>query len=113
MHIMPELRPTARPTARAAVIALDAFGAVSAREATILIGYWARRNELTPADIDAVLSHYADRHAVPVPVPAPRPAPDADPTGLTYQREPDDPGPKIVRPYLVDGWSATGREAGR
>jgi hypothetical protein len=69
----------AHPLVRAAVTALDSFGAVSAREATILIGYWARRDELTAADITDVLSHYGDRSADRPP--APRPATADDATG--------------------------------
>ena len=53
MHIIPDTRPVVR----AAVAALDAFGAATARQATQLLGYWARYDELTSADIDAVLSY--------------------------------------------------------
>lgn len=72
---------TLPPLVRAAVVALDALGAVSAREATILIGYWARRNELTADDIAVVLSHYGDRGEVP----GTQPEPDGNPP----EAEPD------------------------
>lgn len=46
------------PAARAAQTALDAFGAVTPRQARILIGYWARRDELDATDVEAVLATY-------------------------------------------------------
>ena len=54
MHIIPDTRPIVR----AAVAALDAFGATTARQATQLLGYWARYDELTAADIDVVLTYF-------------------------------------------------------
>jgi hypothetical protein len=98
MHILPD---HAHPLVRPAVSALDVFGANSAREAMILLGYWRRRQELTLADIDAVLSHYGDR------VSDPRSA-DPDPTGSTYQRESDEPA-RLVPP-CVEGRYLTGRQ---
>jgi hypothetical protein len=99
----------AHPLVRAAVTALDSFGAVSAREATILIGYWARRDQLTPADVDAILSHYGDRPAdpSPAPVPAPGPSPADDPLGMGYQPAPDELDLRLVPPY-VEGYPASG-----
>lgn len=65
-----------KPAIRAAVAALDSFGAISQREARTLLGYWARRDQLTDVDVETVLAHYAsapvadpddldDRHAMP------------------------------------------------
>jgi len=48
------------PLVRAAVVALDGFGALSQREARTLLGMWARRDQLTAADVDLVLLHYPD-----------------------------------------------------
>lgn len=48
------------PIVRAAIAALDAFGTVTRREAVILLGYWARRDKLTAADVAQVLAHYPD-----------------------------------------------------
>jgi len=89
---------TVPPPVRAAIVALDAFGAISRRQARILLGYWAGRAQLTTADVDQVLTHY------PVNV---RPA---DPTGLTYQRDDDVPAVEPV-PDHVDGKHITGRAA--
>lgn len=53
-----------RPVVRAAVVALDAFGAFganSAREARTLLGMWARRAELSDADVAAVIACYEGR----------------------------------------------------
>jgi hypothetical protein len=94
-----------RPVVRAAVRALDAFGAHSAREATILLGYWCRRDELTPADIDEVLSYYQDPENTR-PVPAPRTGPDG-PTGLTKGRGASGLN-QLVSPY-ADGRVVIGR----
>lgn len=92
MHIIPDTRPVVR----AAVRALDAFGATTARQATQLLGLWARYHELTPAEIDAVLSYY--QHTDPVP--ARRPAED-DPAGHPYRRDGNatEPG-RLVPPYV-------------
>lgn len=55
-------QPTNQPTpiARAAIAALDAFGTLTRREAVILLGYWARRDQLTATDVSQVLAHYPD-----------------------------------------------------
>lgn len=52
--------PTLTPAVRAAITALDTFGAVNVRTATALLGYWRRRDELSDADVAAVLAHYDD-----------------------------------------------------
>lgn len=102
MHIIPDTRPVVR----AAVRALDAFGATTARQATQLLGYWARYAELTPAEIDAVLSYF--RHTGPTP--GPRGTLDeGDPTGLTYDREADEPEPGHLVPPYVQAFQPTGR----
>lgn len=49
-----------RPIVRAAIAALDEFGATSAREASILLGYWCRRDQLGQADIVDILAAYGD-----------------------------------------------------
>ena len=101
MHIIPDTRPVVR----AAVAALDAFGAATARQATQLLGYWARYDELTSADIDAVLSYFRCTD----PTPAPRSRNDGDSTGLTYDREANEPEPGRLVPPYVQVLQPTGR----
>lgn len=50
--------PHASPAVRAAITGLDAFGALSQREARTLLGYWSRRDQLTQDEVNQVLSHY-------------------------------------------------------
>ena len=72
MTILPE---TTGPAVRAAIAALDSFGAVTQRQATQLLGFWARYPELTADDIAVVLSHYGDRGEVPGTQPSSEPEP--------------------------------------
>jgi len=90
---------TLPPLVRAAVHALDTFGAVSAREARTLLGYWARRDQLSPDEVDQVLTQY------------PISARPADPTGFLHERDEVPTGEPV--PDHVDGWHAGGREADR
>lgn len=46
------------PAARAAIAALDAFGVVDSAAAVRLLPLWARRAQLTPEDVKAVIAHY-------------------------------------------------------
>ena len=101
MHIIPDTRPIVR----AAVAALDAFGATTARQATQLLGYWARYDELTAADIDVVLTYF--RHTDPTL--APRGLDDGDPTGFTYDREADERETGRLVPPYVQVFQPTGR----
>lgn len=55
------------PLVRAAIAALDAFGALSQAQARVLLGLWVRRDELTNAEVVIVLSHYPTSRRVPVP----------------------------------------------
>lgn len=50
------------PLVRAAITTLDLFGALSAREARVLLGMWARRGELTADQAEQVIAHYPARH---------------------------------------------------
>ncbi|WP_422733013.1 hypothetical protein ACN26Y_17255 [Micromonospora sp. WMMD558] len=113
------ITPDHQSVVRAAVAALDAFGAHSAREATILIGYWCRRDELTPDDVDAVLRRYPDRATdslPPTPTPytaaSPHRAGDAtigDPGGWTYDRAHDTKTPGGPIPGIIAGYPVGGR----
>lgn len=94
----------ASPLVRAAIAALDAFGAVSQREARTLLGMWARRDQLTPGEVGRVLDHY--------PTPGSVPARRQHPTGLDYERGQDEPTGGPVPPG-VDGYPVGGRETGR
>ena len=78
MTILPE---TTGPAVRAAIAALDSFGAVTQRQATQLLGMWTRYDELTPADIDLIMVYY--RTGTPD-------GPDA----------PDDVPVRLVPPYV-------------
>lgn len=83
------------PIVRAAVNALDGFGALSQREARTLLGYWARRDKLTDKDVAEVLAHYGDT--------------TGDVLGLMYQRDTEEPTGEPL-PEGADGWHVTGRE---
>ena len=73
-----------RPVVRAAVVALDSFGAMDRETASNLLDRWARRFQLSNTEIDQVLDHY----------------PLADPAGFHYSREMDDTAPEPVPPYV-------------
>jgi hypothetical protein len=75
------------PLVRAAINALDAFGAMDRGTANELLTMWARRTQLLDAEVRAVLDFY----------------PPAD-----YCREHDDPTGGTV-PEHIEGHPVTGR----
>ena len=86
MHTVPISNPT--PVMRAAITALDAFGAMDRITAHTLLRLWVRRTQLSRSELIAVLSHY------PV---------GGDPAGYGYSREPDDVPPGGPVPPGVEG----------
>ena len=81
------------PVVRAAVTALDSFGAHDRRTAGDLLDCWARRFQLTDSEVRAVLAHY----------------PGGD--GFDFSREPDNGEPTPMPPGVVG--TPLGRRAGR
>jgi hypothetical protein len=83
VNIMPD--DLLSPIVRAAIVALDSFGAVTVSEAHVLIGMWCRRRELSDADVAGILGHYDDqRPRAPRALPTPRrPAPGSHRPGIT------------------------------
>ena len=86
MSILPDDQLS--PVVRAAIAALDAFGALDRDDADALLHSWCRRHELSADQRRAVLDHY------------PGYSRETEPTGST--------GPV---PDGVEGHPATGREA--
>ena len=84
---MQTLSADTHPVVRAAVAALDAFGATDRPTATYLLGCWVRRFQLTAPDVAAILNHY----------------PLTDPCGFDYSREPDNGAPDPLPPGVVGG----------
>ncbi|MEV1288038.1 hypothetical protein [Micromonospora sp. NPDC049679] len=99
--------PETRPVVRAAIVALDALGATTPRQAAVLLGMWPRHRELTQADIDLILFHYRDPGAATVVAPQPR---ADDPTGLLYERDPGEPQAGRSLPPYAHGVSISGRQ---
>lgn len=50
-----------KPIVRAALASLDAFGTLTRDQARNLLGMWARRAELTEADVTAILATFNSR----------------------------------------------------
>jgi hypothetical protein len=70
---MQTLPASFHPVVRA-VVALDAFGAMSRADAANLLECWARRFQLSDSEVQAVLAHF----------------PDTDPAGFHYSRDLDE-----------------------
>jgi hypothetical protein len=103
--------PVINPLVRAAVTALDTFGALNRGDAAELLTMWARRPQLLDAEVRAVLDHYPPP-ADPDNVGYYR-SPMGDPTGLGYSREQDTPTGENPVPEHVQGHPVTGRRAER
>lgn len=98
------------PVIRAAITALDSFGAVDRRTAENLLESWARRFQLSDSEVRAVLDHYPD---LPNRQHVGRPSEIVEistisQTGFDYSREPDNGAPVSVPPY-VQGAALGGR----
>lgn len=92
----------ADPLVRAAIAALDAFGAIQRLQVLILLPLWSRATELSEAQFDAVIAAY------PPPPGEPDELPGLVDAGWGYSREPepppsgDPPGDEVLG-LAVDG----------
>ena len=84
------------PAVRAAVVALDSFGALDRPTAASLLAMWARRFQLSSAEVRQVLDHYPAEAKV-------RTAGTDFGTGFDFSREPDDVSGAAVPPYVGGG----------
>jgi hypothetical protein len=80
-----------RPIARVALTALAIFGTTDAEQARTLLDLWGRRNEMTDADVSAVLAAF-------------------DPPATDFDRDMTTP-PGGPLPTGVHGYAVTGRDA--